>query len=140
MNRHGPCTHVAGVDKVIVVDVEDRDDSAWRELTPFKGGLSGWKLLWDRVCPFQSLRWAAAVILAFDRFCLLCTLASTAGGWVKSGPGIGLGKMTAALFASRPQVHFNKSVPSNTGFRGYGATCAALSCPLQAWTKGNQKS
>jgi lysophospholipid hydrolase len=44
------------VDKVIVVDVEDRDDSAWRELKPFKGGLSGWKLLWDRVCPFSSLR------------------------------------------------------------------------------------
>ena len=50
---------MAGVDKVIVVDVEDRDDSAWRELTPFKGGLSGWKLLWDRICPFQGLRCGA---------------------------------------------------------------------------------
>ena len=29
----------AGVDKVLVVDVEDRDDSAWKELTPYSGGL-----------------------------------------------------------------------------------------------------
>ena len=54
----------AGVDKVIVVDVEDRDDSAWRELTPFKGGLSGWKLLWDRICPFQGLRCVAVSAFA----------------------------------------------------------------------------
>jgi len=49
---------------VIVVDVEDRDDSAWRELTPFKGGLSGWKLLWDRICPFQGLRCVAVIAFA----------------------------------------------------------------------------
>ena len=53
---------------MIVVDVEDRDDSAWRELTPFKGGLSGWKLLWDRICPFQGLRCVAIQPLPVMRY------------------------------------------------------------------------
>lgn len=42
--------------QVIVVDVEDRDDSVWHNLTPLDGGLSGWRLLWDRWCPVPSLR------------------------------------------------------------------------------------
>jgi len=42
--------------QVIVVDVEDRDDSVWHNLTPLDGGLSGWRLLWDRWCPIPSLR------------------------------------------------------------------------------------
>ena len=37
-----------GVDTVIVVDVESKDDSGWRNLMPFQGGVSGWQLLWDR--------------------------------------------------------------------------------------------
>ena len=39
-----------------MVDVEDRDDSVWHNLTPLDGGLSGWRLLWDRWCPIPSLR------------------------------------------------------------------------------------
>ncbi|CAL8463928.1 g3463 [Coccomyxa elongata] len=46
-----------GVDTVIVVDVEDRDDSVWHNLTPIDGGLSGWRLLWDRWCPIPALRY-----------------------------------------------------------------------------------
>ena len=42
--------------QVIVVDVEDRDDSMWHNLTPLDGGLSGWRLLWDRWCPIPALR------------------------------------------------------------------------------------
>lgn len=42
--------------QVIVVDVEDRDDSVWHNLTPIDGGLSGWRLLWDRWCPIPALR------------------------------------------------------------------------------------
>ena len=63
----GPSDHVKlnyddyKVDKemdvqVIVVDVEDRDDSVWHNLTPFDGGLSGWRLLWDRWCPIPRFR------------------------------------------------------------------------------------
>lgn len=48
--------HAQGVDKVLVVDVEDRDDSAYREVTPIHGGVSGWRMLWDRLCPFPRLR------------------------------------------------------------------------------------
>lgn len=33
-----------GVGTVIVVDVEDRDQSAWHNLTPYDGGLSGWQV------------------------------------------------------------------------------------------------
>jgi hypothetical protein len=43
---------------VLVVDVEDRDDSAYREVTPIHGGVSGWRMLWDRLCPFERLRCA----------------------------------------------------------------------------------
>ena len=43
--------------QVIVVDVEDRDDSVWHNLSPFDGGLSGWRLLWDRYCPIPSWRY-----------------------------------------------------------------------------------
>ena len=39
-----------------MVDVEDRDDSMWHNLTPLDGGLSGWRLLWDRWCPIPALR------------------------------------------------------------------------------------
>jgi lysophospholipid hydrolase len=42
---------------VIVVDVEDRDQCAWHNLTPYDGGLSGWQLLWDRWCPISAWRW-----------------------------------------------------------------------------------
>ena len=45
-----------GVDTVIVVDVEGKDDSEWRNLMPFAGGVSGWQLLWDRWCPIPSWR------------------------------------------------------------------------------------
>ncbi len=45
--------------QVIVVDVEDRDDSVWHNLTPIDGGLSGWRLLWDRWCPIPALRCAS---------------------------------------------------------------------------------
>ncbi|GAB4820172.1 hypothetical protein N2152v2_007218 [Parachlorella kessleri] len=46
-----------GVGTVIVVDVEDRDQSAWHDLTPYDGGLSGWQLLWDRWCPIPAWRY-----------------------------------------------------------------------------------
>lgn len=39
------------------MDVEDRDDSVWHNLSPFDGGLSGWRLLWDRYCPIPSWRY-----------------------------------------------------------------------------------
>ena len=42
--------------QVIVVDVEDRDASVWADITSYDGGLSGWRLLWDRWCPIPSLR------------------------------------------------------------------------------------
>lgn len=45
-----------GVDSVIVVDVEDKDASVWRNLSAYDGGISGWRLLWDRWCPIPSLR------------------------------------------------------------------------------------
>ncbi|GIL50015.1 hypothetical protein Vafri_6357, partial [Volvox africanus] len=48
-----------GVDSVIVVDVEGRDDLGWRSLTPYDGGLSGWRLLWDRICPIPGWRFAS---------------------------------------------------------------------------------
>ena len=49
-----------GVDSVIVVDVEDKDASVWRNLSAYDGGISGWQLLWDRWCPIPSLRYAAS--------------------------------------------------------------------------------
>ena len=52
---------LAWVLQVIVVDVEDRDDSVWHNLTPLDGGLSGWRLLWDRWCPIPSLRCFPAI-------------------------------------------------------------------------------
>lgn len=45
-----------GVDTVIVVDVEGKDDTGWRNLTPYDGGVSGWRLLWDRWCPVPGWR------------------------------------------------------------------------------------
>ena len=51
-----------GVDSVIVVDVEDKDASVWRNLSAYDGGISGWQLLWDRWCPIPSLRCAALQI------------------------------------------------------------------------------
>ena len=49
----GMCPNAA---QVVVVDVEDRDDSVWHNLTAYDGGLSGWRLLWDRWCPIPALR------------------------------------------------------------------------------------
>jgi len=46
-----------GVDTVIVVDVEGKDDTGWRNLQPYDGGVSGWRLLWDRWCPVPSWRY-----------------------------------------------------------------------------------
>ena len=46
--------------QVVVVDVEDRDDSVWHNLTAYDGGLSGWRLLWDRWCPIPAFRWGTA--------------------------------------------------------------------------------
>ena len=43
-----------GVDSVIVVDVEDKDASVWRNLSAYDGGISGWQLLWDRWCPIPA--------------------------------------------------------------------------------------
>lgn len=45
-----------GVGSVIVVDVEDRDQSAWHNLSTTDGGVSGWQLLWDRICPVERWR------------------------------------------------------------------------------------
>ncbi|KAL4530592.1 hypothetical protein Ndes2526B_g02061 [Nannochloris sp. 'desiccata'] len=42
---------------VIVVDVEDRDQSAWDNLSQTDGGISGWHLLWDRWCPVEKWRY-----------------------------------------------------------------------------------
>lgn len=42
------------------VDVEDKQSGAWHTLTPYDGGLSGWRLLWDRLCPVPSLRFGKA--------------------------------------------------------------------------------
>ena len=41
-----------------MVDVEDRDASVWQNLSAYDGGISGWRLLWDRWCPIPSLRCA----------------------------------------------------------------------------------
>ncbi|EIE18912.1 patatin-domain-containing protein, partial [Coccomyxa subellipsoidea C-169] len=57
-----------GVDTVIVVDVEDRDDSVWHNLTPIDGGLSGWRLLWDRWCPIPALRCASLSDTSMPRY------------------------------------------------------------------------
>ena len=46
-----------GVGTVLVVDVEDRDQSAWHNLSPYDGGVSGWQLLWDRWCPVKAWRY-----------------------------------------------------------------------------------
>ena len=44
-----------GAETVIVVDVEDSDYLAFRNLTPHDGGLGGWRLLWERLLwPFAS--------------------------------------------------------------------------------------
>ena len=43
-----------GVETVVVVDVEDNDYTAFRNLTPHDGGLGGWRLLWERINPFGS--------------------------------------------------------------------------------------
>jgi hypothetical protein len=56
-------------EQVIVVDVEDRDDSMWHNLSPLEGGLSGWSLLWDRWCPIPALRCAACCCCTFCRPC-----------------------------------------------------------------------
>lgn len=45
-----------GVATVIVVDVEDRDQSAWAGMTPSDGVMSGWKLIWNEWCPVPSWR------------------------------------------------------------------------------------
>ena len=45
-----------GVGCSIVVDVEDKDQYAWENLSSTEGGISGWKLLWDKICPFNYLR------------------------------------------------------------------------------------
>ena len=42
--------------RVIVVDVEDDDYLAFRDLTPRDGGLGGWCLLWERVDPLAGAR------------------------------------------------------------------------------------
>jgi lysophospholipid hydrolase len=60
--------------QVIVVDVEDRDDSVWQNLTPLDGGLSGWRLLWDRWCPIPSLRQASlSALLALSFWAHSCS-------------------------------------------------------------------
>lgn len=44
-----------GASVIIAVDVEDRDVSAWSNLSmPVEGVLSGWQILWDRWCPIPS--------------------------------------------------------------------------------------
>ena len=44
-----------GAETVIVVDVEDGDYLAFRNLTPHDGGLGGWRLPWERLLwPFAS--------------------------------------------------------------------------------------
>ncbi len=44
-----------GASIIIAVDVEDRDVSAWSNLSmPVEGVLSGWQILWDRWCPIPS--------------------------------------------------------------------------------------
>lgn len=36
--------------------MEDKQSGAWHNLTPYDGGLSGWRVLWDRYCPIPSWR------------------------------------------------------------------------------------
>lgn len=36
--------------------MEDKQSGAWHALTPYDGGLSGWRLLWDRFCPVPAWR------------------------------------------------------------------------------------
>lgn len=39
------------------VDVEDKaTNTSWANMTPYDGGLSGWHLLWDRLCPVPQWR------------------------------------------------------------------------------------
>jgi len=46
-----------GVDTVIVVDADERDTAtALRSLAPLDGGISGWRLLWERANPFAPVR------------------------------------------------------------------------------------
>jgi hypothetical protein len=46
---------------IVQVDVEDKQSGVWHNLTPYDGGLSGWRLLWDRICPVPSLRFGGTV-------------------------------------------------------------------------------
>lgn len=50
-----------GVGTVIVVDVEDRDQSAWLNLSPTDGGVSGWQLAWDKICPVPRWRFGIRI-------------------------------------------------------------------------------
>lgn len=37
------------------VDVEDKAAGTWQSLATIDGGLSGWRLLWDRLCPIPNM-------------------------------------------------------------------------------------
>ena len=43
-----------GVDTLIVVDVEDKDFCNWKDLKPYREGLSGFFLLWESLCSLVS--------------------------------------------------------------------------------------
>jgi predicted acylesterase/phospholipase RssA/CRP-like cAMP-binding protein len=53
--------HVGPTGTVIVVDVEDRDQSSWEDLSSTDGGISGWKILWDRWCPVKKWKYGIRV-------------------------------------------------------------------------------
>lgn len=47
-----------GVDQVIVVDVEGKDESGWSALaSTLDGGVSGWKIFWDRTLGWLVPSW-----------------------------------------------------------------------------------
>ena len=47
-----------GVDQVIVVDVEGKDESGWSALTSkLDGGVSGWRIFWDRTLGWLVPSW-----------------------------------------------------------------------------------
>jgi len=58
--------YAQGVGSCIVVDVEDKE-GPWKSLQSYDGGVSGWKLLWDRWCPLPSLRFGYTMMPRYNQ-------------------------------------------------------------------------
>jgi len=58
--------YARGVGSCIVVDVEDKE-GPWKSLQCYDGGVSGWKLLWDRWCPLPSLQFGYTMMPRYNQ-------------------------------------------------------------------------